>query len=369
MKVFIIDRSYYNFENNNFNINACGISTYVFNLVSLFIEANIQVNFIQFGNNNEEKKVNDCIKIYTIKSKSKTIKSLVKYAETKANLKEDIILFSTSTAICKNKFKKSIGIQHGIYWDIKTIHGIRFKLDLFSIILRAVQTYTIVKQHKLVSKMVCVDYNYINWLRTQVTDRNLNCVPILNFANFEAFNREKNKTGKIKIVFARRFAEIRGVELICKVLPRVLEKYKNVYFTIAGRGGEKNKLLEAFKNMDRVTFTQYENSKSREFHKDYDIALIPSVGSEGTSLSLLEAMSVGCACICTDVGGLSNIVLDNFNGVIIEPDDKLLYRAICDLIENEEKRNSISKYAMETIKHSFSLEKWKKSWIDLINSI
>lgn len=368
MKIFIISSDSYNFEKNSLNVG--GVQTYLYNLIKLFVEMKIKVILLQIGQQNQEKEINDFVKVYVVKSNDKSVKKLIKFAEQHADLNEDIILFSTSTQIRKNKFKKSIAIQHGIYWDIRTIHGIKTKSDLFSIILRAIQSYTIVKQHKLVSKMVCVDYNYINWLRTQVTDRNLNCVPILNFANFENnYIRETNKTNRINIVFARRFAEIRGVDLIYKVMPKILEKYKNIFFTIAGSGGEKSKLIEVFKNIDRVTFTQYENSKSCEFHKDYDIALIPSIGSEGTSLSLLEAMSVGCACVCSDVGGMSNIVLDGFNGIIIEPNEDLLFKAICDLIENEEKRNSISKYAMETIKHSFSLEKWKKSWIDLINNI
>lgn len=365
MNIFIIYGSY-NFEDKNLHLG--GITTYLLNLFNIFVEIKAKVHLLQFGKYQQNKKLNDFIEIHSIKTKS--IKNLINYAEKKADLDSDIILFSTSTVICKNNFKKSIAIQHGIYWDISSIHGMKIKSDLFSIISRAVQSYTIVKQHKLVSKIVCVDYNYINWLRTQVIDRNLNCVPILNFANFENnYVREKNKTNRINIVFARRFTEIRGVALICKVMPKILKKYKNVSFTIAGRGEKENKLIENFKNMDRVTFTQYENSKSCEFHKNYDIALIPSIGSEGTSLSLLEAMSVGCACICSDVGGMSNIVLDGFNGIIIEPNEELLYKAICDLVENEEKRNNISKYAMETIRHSFSLDKWKKSWIDLINNI
>lgn len=367
MKIFIISNDFYNFKEHCINVG--GIETYLLNLMRLCFDMKIKIDIIQSDEDFVREKVNDFVEIYGITNTKQSVQCLINFAEKMANLKEDIILFSTSTQIRKNKFKKSIGIQHGIYWDIKTIHGIKNISDVFSVFLRAIQSYTIIKQHKLVSKMVCVDYNYINWLRTQITDRNLNCVPILNFAEFDNFNRKKNETGKIKIVFARRFAEIRGTDLICKVLPKVLEKHRNVYFTIAGRGSEKNKLFDSFKNVDRVNFTQYENDKSREFHKDYDIALIPSVGSEGTSLSLLEAMSVGCACICTDVGGMSNIVLDGFNGIIIEPNEELLYEAICDLIENEEKRNSISKYAMETVKHSFSLEKWKKSWMDLINNI
>ncbi|WP_420491566.1 glycosyltransferase [Neobacillus drentensis] len=53
-----------------------------------------------------------------------------------------------------------------------------------------------------------------------------------------------------------------------------------------------------------------------------------NLGSEGTSLSLLEAMAAKCAEIATNVGGMTNIILDNYNGLIINPDESELYLAL-----------------------------------------
>ncbi|MGR4357642.1 glycosyltransferase [Escherichia coli] len=63
--------------------------------------------------------------------------------------------------------------------------------------------------------------------------------------------------------------------------------------------------------------TSYKSEDSIHFHQQYDIAIVPSIGSEGTSLSLLEAMSAKCLVIATDIGGMTNIILDGFNGRMI----------------------------------------------------
>jgi glycosyltransferase involved in cell wall biosynthesis len=53
-----------------------------------------------------------------------------------------------------------------------------------------------------------------------------------------------------------------------------------------------------------------------------DVALLPSKG-EGIPLSLLEAMSCGLPCVATNVGGIPEIVVDNYNGFLINCNDKV----------------------------------------------
>lgn len=93
-----------------------------------------------------------------------------------------------------------------------------------------------------------------------------------------------------------------------------------------------------------------------------DIAVVPTIGSEGTSLSLLEAMAAHCAVICTNVGGMTNIVIDQYNGLMIKPTEADLVYAIEDLIINVEKRNKLADRGYETVKQAFSHEVWSNRW-------
>ena len=146
-----------------------------------------------------------------------------------------------------------------------------------------------------------------------------------------------------------------------------MNKYQDVVITFAGEGPEKDKIIHEMEPYsDRVTITQYQPDTSLMFHKDYDISVVCTVGSEGTSLSLLEAMAAGCCVICTNVGGMTNIILDDFNGKMISPDADELFNTLCELHDDENLRKKLGQNANITVTESFSIDKWKKSWKQIL---
>ena len=96
---------------------------------------------------------------------------------------------------------------------------------------------------------------------------------------------------------------------------------------------------------------------------------MPSIASEGTSLSLLEAMAAGCAVVATDVGGMSNIVLSGHNGLLIRPNTKDFYSAVSTIVGNAELRAHFSRNARQTVEDSFSQIRWVNSWTGIFNSL
>lgn len=345
-----------------------GLQNYVENLCQLAIELHYDVYIFQFSTFEFEQCMDNGIHLYGIEKHHRNwTKDLVAKAENICDTNNDLLVFATSTQIVEHRFKHSMCIQHGIYWDIPTVHGkcIKYPFDIF---LRSVQAAREIKLVKKVNQIICVDYNYINWIRTQITDRTIKYTVIPNFAEIcDVY--EKNTENVIRIVFSRRFEEIRGVHILMGVMPRILEEYPAVELTIAGNGTFSKELHNIFASSERVEFTEYSPNEGVKFHERFDIALIPTIGSEGTSLSLLEAMSAGCAVICSDVGGMSNVVLDKFNGQIVKPTADEFYKAIKMFLDNEVFRNQCQCNARETIKKAFSLELWKSKWTDVLNNI
>mgnify|MGYP002461740223 FL=1 len=121
--------------------------------------------------------------------------------------------------------------------------------------------------------------------------------------------------------------------------------------------------LEAY---DNVEFTVYESADSLKIHQNQHVAVVPTVGSEGTSLSLLEAMSAGCSPICTNVGGMTNIVINGYNGLMISPNADALYQAMKNLVEDEALRLRLAEKARETVCLGFSYDKWKDEWLKIL---
>jgi len=56
------------------------------------------------------------------------------------------------------------------------------------------------------------------------------------------------------------------------------------------------------------------------------LGLLPSVGPETFGMAILEAMSTGCPVIASRIGGLTDLVVDDETGLLVEPGDALALR-------------------------------------------
>ncbi len=83
--------------------------------------------------------------------------------------------------------------------------------------------------------------------------------------------------------------------------------------------------------------------------------------SEGTSLSCLEAMACGNAVIATNIGGLVNLVIDGYNGILINPSEDELKLALNNLLSNAELRKTLSTNAIK-VAQTFDKSIWQQKW-------
>lgn len=344
-----------------------GIQTYISNLIKLAEKMDFGVRIFQFSSAYFERKYENAIVFGVKRGRNSNFTKLYKYALSKRDEGNNYInIIANDSLIPRWKVPNSIVIQHGIGFDDNNNSRLPFFLTFLH---RMYNSYKRVKRIQNVDQVVCVDNNYICWYRTQTPCRNVRMTPILNFTSLPDVDRAVRNDAIVRIVFARRFVQIRGTRLFGPVAKRLLETYKNIEIVFAGEGPEKHYLTNLFKNEKRVSFTSYNPSESIHFHQQFDIAVVPTIYSEGTSLSLLEAMSAGCAVVCTNVGGMTNIILDGFNGLMINPSQDDLYDALSKMIEDEKFRKRLSDNAQHTIRDCFSLQKWQESWKRIIKQV
>ncbi|WP_372590332.1 glycosyltransferase family 4 protein [Fervidobacterium pennivorans subsp. carthaginiensis] len=284
------------------------------------------------------------------------------------NDEEDILIFATDYLCVKNSYRRVIAIQHGVAWDIKRHENWNKFLNRLYIFKQALGSYIKSKRHDWCKTLVCVDYNFLNWYRTQLAyiPNKVRVIPNaveVNKVNRTPPNREgDDKSDKVKIIFARRFVPYRGTRIFTDAIKKVLEKFTNVEVTIAGDGPDRTYMEERLRGYSNVKFIEYDVSKTFEIHSQHDIAVVPSIGSEGTSFSLLEAMASGCAVIATNVGGMTNIIINRYNGILVNPAAEELYEAIEELIQDSSLRNRIGRLGRQTVECGFNLQTWKDSW-------
>lgn len=377
-QVFIISSNFYDVTNNQFTIG--GIQTYIKDLCSAINRYGNQACLVQFGSvENDQCIISDECKIRLVKycqesSSSRDQKTFDKFYR-HHNSTDSIFIIDTDQRDIRSNNANVIQIQHGITFDIpgNMIPGIWGKFKLLQRINKQIRCWRNAARLTHVRNTVCVDYNYYNWFRTQDTipdDVKVKVIPNYagTFMEIAAIEEKINTINtKIKIVFARRFVDYRGTRLMIGAAKKLLDQFENIEVTFAGGGPLQEEIETAFKGEKRVHITKYESKDSVSFHYNFDVAVVPTIFSEGTSLSLCEAMAAGCIPVASCVGGMSNILLDGYNGLVIQPKETDLVEALTEVITMaHEKRKIIAKRAYDTALESFSKARWEKQWISFL---
>ena len=135
-------------------------------------------------------------------------------------------------------------------------------------------------------------------------------------------------------------------------------KDKKIIFSVIGNGPQEKGLklqVSGFGLQDKILFLGAV-PEARCYLKAFDIFVLPSV-KEGLPYTILEAMAAGVPIIASDVGGIPEMIADNFNGFLIHPKDfEALAEKILQILENSELTKKFSQNSLERIKE-FSLNK------------
>lgn len=366
MRAHILYPNYLNPDGKGLSIG--GIQTYITNLVPVLRNEGYEVHIYQ-RSTVEFQETCDNATVHGFEHKDNFSYPLFKYmfarAKNNINAQSDLVIFGSEACIVPCDGYKTLAIQHGIWWDIAETEECSKIKYLYHFLLKSRMAWCTIKRDALVKALVCVDYNFVNWYRALTLYPKNKLYVIPNFSETPD-SPPKKKRGPIHIIFARRFNIYRGTRLFANAIERIIKEYPEILVTIAGTGPDEKYMKTKLGNLPQVNFITYDSQESLKIHSDKHIAVIPTTGSEGTSLSLLEAMSSGCSVICTNVGGMTNIVIDHYNGIMISPDEEELYHSLRELLDNEQLRIKLSCNAYDTVQSSFSLKTWQKKWTQII---
>jgi glycosyltransferase involved in cell wall biosynthesis len=102
-----------------------------------------------------------------------------------------------------------------------------------------------------------------------------------------------------------------------------------------------------------------------DFLNLFDLFVLSSL-SEGTSISLLEAMASGLPAVVTNVGGNPAIVEHNTDGLVVEPSDPAaLAEAIVKILSNPELHRTFSERCTAKVRRDYSIERMAESYCRL----
>lgn len=378
MKTAILYNKFFDYDGNEQHVG--GIETYILCLARLCLEMGMETTIYQWSNHPFKKNVEGFnvkgIPVNHLRWKKRR-QSFFQAVSAEIDMEKDILIFGADHVNVPTNNPRHISIQHGVSWDLPAKYMTSRKIVKYAWAAKLKKARLInfyKRSFENCPNTVCVDYNFINWYRTTVTEEpeghRIWIIP--NFSQIASVEQIKQRDYEgdiIHILFARRFVQMRGTRLIAEAAKYLLSKHRNIRFTFAGEGPDENWLRNLYAMEKRVQFLKYMPDKILDIHLQHDIAVVPSVASEGTSLSVAEAMATGCPVVATATGGITNMIIHRYNGILVMPNAQSLRDGIESLIENPDLRRRIGLRAYETAREAFSLDQWRKSWQNVLKEV
>lgn len=163
------------------------------------------------------------------------------------------------------------------------------------------------------TKISCLEERNINEDKITVL---LNGIKPLKKAKIEfpIFNNDSD----IILGTACRFHSIKGLPRLIILFSKLVKVKSNIKLLLIGDGAQRNEIDSLIKtlNLEKVVYiTGFTDDVSLYLNQlDY---YVNSSFSEAMPVSVLEALSLGKPVIASNVGGLTEVILDNYNGKLI----------------------------------------------------
>ncbi|MBU5449247.1 glycosyltransferase [Acetivibrio sp. MSJd-27] len=167
------------------------------------------------------------------------------------------------------------------------------------------------------------------------------------------------KEGDFVTALVARLHKVKGHEYYIQAAKIFKEKGLPIKCFIAGTGDEEENLKQLANDLDVTDYVVFAGfvSNVSEIMSMIDLQINASYGTEATSLSLLEGMSLHKPAVVTDFGGNPGVIYPEKNGLLVPiKDGDALAKAVIRIYENEALRNQLIRGAQEVFEKEFRAE-------------
>jgi len=168
-----------------------------------------------------------------------------------------------------------------------------------------------------------------------------------------------------------RFSSVKGFRYLVGAFENVAAKYPQARLVIVGKGPEEQALNRKIRQLgleDKAHIVSNSMPDEKYLYL-FDVFCLPSI-QEGLGLSLMEAMAAGRACVASDVGGISELIADEKEGILVPPgDERALSAAIMRLVGDDDLRRELAQNARKKAMEKFSIKDTVKSTMEVYREV
>ncbi|MBI1870453.1 MAG: glycosyltransferase family 4 protein [Chlamydiae bacterium] len=167
-----------------------------------------------------------------------------------------------------------------------------------------------------------------------------------------------------------RLSPVKGHRFLLEAL-HALSKVRKLQCLVVGDGPSRKEFLDDLtrfnlKNIVRwIPWTDH----SWEVLSLLDVFVLPSL-QEGLSLSILEAQAAGVPVVASNVGGISEVVVDGKTGILVPPQDsQALERTLNKMLEDPALARHMGSQGREHVSQKFNLDRMTDKVIALYEKV
>jgi L-malate glycosyltransferase len=163
---------------------------------------------------------------------------------------------------------------------------------------------------------------------------------------------------------------VKNQPMFLRVAQKIIEKFPNTHFVLAGEG-ELKKLLEELAKELKIENNVHLIGRCPEVPELLSIsyACVLTSFNEGFSNSILEYMAAGKPVVATNVGGASEAIVEDHTGFLVESDDaESMANHLISFLNDEEKTRFFGENGRRIVSERFSLDAQLKKTLELYAS-
>jgi len=194
------------------------------------------------------------------------------------------------------------------------------------------------------------------------------------------FSIRKNQPGElIRILTVGRLVEKKGHEYALRAIAKILTKYKNLIYIIAGDGPLRGKLEYLVLELGIKNYVRFlgavEQDEVLKLYRKSHIFVLPSVTAsngdrEGQALVLQEAQASGLPIISTIHNGIPEGVIDGKSGFLVpERDVDALADKLEYLIKHPELWLELGRCGRDFVKEKYDIKRLNQRLVEIYESL
>jgi glycosyltransferase involved in cell wall biosynthesis len=178
--------------------------------------------------------------------------------------------------------------------------------------------------------------------------KNIPCIKIPLGVEYESNKTNKNYE-TIDVTFIGTLGKHKGVDILIKSFKEI--DGKNLRLHIIGKGHDEEEFKNLAESDDRIIFHGFiDNKNILKFYEKSNILVIPSTCYDNSPLVIYESFSTGTPVIGSDIGGIPELIKDNYNGFLFKAGDHIsLKEKLVKVINNKELLKKLEYNALNSL--------------------